>query len=100
MVSCERFGESAGGLEGDFLEHEDGDGGSDGEPEDDEGTGEAVVGEEVHVVAEKLFARVAEAEDERFDGVVGIHAGNHGEERRKEANLCGTFHHRCEQYGK
>ena len=54
MVSCERFGESAGGLEGDFLEHEDGDGGSDGEPEDDEGAGEAVVGEQIHIVAEHI----------------------------------------------
>ena len=52
---------SAGGLKGDFLEHEDGDGGSDGEPEDDEDTGKTVIGEQVHVVAEHLFASVTEA---------------------------------------
>lgn len=49
-------------------------------------------------MSERFFLSVVKTGEQRLDGAVGIHSGNHGEQRRKEAYFRRAFDARGEQH--
>ena len=50
-------------------------------------------------MAERLFLRMVQAQQHGLDSAIGIHSGNHGQQRGEKAHLGGTLDARCKQHG-
>ncbi len=86
-------------MEGDFLEDEDGEGGAHYHAQEDGDADEAVLGELIEVVVVGGLTVGQYAHCQSAEGLVGVDAWYHREQRGEEAGLCRGFCQRGEEDG-